>query len=107
MLVFVINCDVVANVLNNKKISFLHQQPYSPFALFVDNKQKRYLPQADDLVRSSCSMKYLRFFLFCQVIGTIVEKHSENYRVEIGTTQTAVLPAIVSRIYLFSIRISF
>lgn len=45
--------------------------------LWVDNVSRRYHPQVDDMV-----------------IGTIVEKHSELYRVDIGLSQPAVLPAL-------------
>lgn len=44
--------------------------------LWIDNAQKRYLPAIDD-----------------SVVGVIIEKHAESYRVDIGTTQPAILPA--------------
>lgn len=45
--------------------------------LWIENNCKRYQPALEDLV-----------------IGVVIEKHSENYRVDIGTHQTAVLPAL-------------
>lgn len=43
----------------------------------VTGHGKRYFPQVEDLI-----------------IGTIVEKHSDSYRVDIGTSQPAVLPSL-------------
>jgi len=45
--------------------------------LWVDNSQKRYMPVVEDLV-----------------VGVIIEKHVENYRVDIGGTQYARLPSL-------------
>jgi len=45
--------------------------------LWVDNVQKRFQPGVDDLV-----------------VGTVVEAHAESYRVDIGTSQPALLPAL-------------
>jgi len=43
----------------------------------VNSRSKRYIPSVDDLV-----------------VGIVVEAHAENYRLDIGSTQPAVLPAL-------------
>jgi len=43
----------------------------------IENLQKRYIPAMEDLV-----------------IGTVIEKHPENYRIDIGTTHPARLNAL-------------
>jgi exosome complex component RRP40 len=45
--------------------------------LWVDNAQKRYIAAVDEMV-----------------VGTVTEKHAEAYRVDIGSTQPAMLPAL-------------
>lgn len=45
--------------------------------LWVDNSQKRYIAAVDEMV-----------------VGVVTEKHAEFYRVDIGSTQPAVLPAM-------------
>jgi len=45
--------------------------------LWVDNSQKRYIPLVEDLV-----------------VGVVIEKHVENYRIDIGGTQYARLPSL-------------
>lgn len=45
--------------------------------LWVDNSQRRFAPAVDDLV-----------------VGTVLEAHAESYRVDIGTSQPALLPAL-------------
>jgi len=45
--------------------------------LFVDNVQKRYVPAAEDFV-----------------IGTVLEKHADVYRLDIGASQLARLPSL-------------
>lgn len=45
--------------------------------LWIDNSQKRYIPAVDDMV-----------------VGVVIEKHAESYRVDIGSTQPAMLPAL-------------
>jgi exosome complex component RRP40 len=45
--------------------------------LWVQNAQKVYMPQIEDLV-----------------LGVVVEKHGDNYKVDIGSTQPAVLGAM-------------
>jgi len=43
---------------------------------WIQNAQKMYVPAIDDLV-----------------IGTVIEKHQENYRIDFGSTQPGQLPA--------------
>lgn len=45
--------------------------------LWIDSKTKRYYPQVDDMV-----------------VGTIIEKSSEYYRVDIGLSHPAILPSL-------------
>lgn len=44
--------------------------------VWVNNSQKMYLPRFEDVV-----------------VGTIIEKHGESYKIDIGTTHPAVLPS--------------
>jgi exosome complex component RRP40 len=45
--------------------------------LWIENNSKRYQPALEDLI-----------------IGVVIEKHAENYRIDIGTHQTAMLPTL-------------
>eukprot|EP00823_Brevimastigomonas_motovehiculus_P004199 TRINITY_DN270_c0_g1_i1.p1 TRINITY_DN270_c0_g1~~TRINITY_DN270_c0_g1_i1.p1 ORF type:complete len:312 (+),score=100.98 TRINITY_DN270_c0_g1_i1:85-1020(+) len=45
--------------------------------LWIDNVQKRYIPAVEDMV-----------------VGVVIEKHTENYKVDIGGPQSALLPSL-------------
>lgn len=48
----------------------------SGMSTWIQNSQKMYVPAIEDLV-----------------IGTVIEKHAENYRIDFGSTQPGQLPA--------------
>jgi len=57
------------------KAGFLRQSGSN--RIWVDNSQKRYIPLAEDMV-----------------VGIVIEKHVDNYRVDIGAQQPARLPSL-------------
>lgn len=48
-----------------------------PNYLFVEHSQKRYVPAVEDMV-----------------IGTVLERHAESYKIDLGAAHAAVLPAL-------------